>query len=63
LHGVTRPVEIEVEGVLKDGRLVVVGSTEIKFADYEIAQPRAAAVLTVDNHGTMEFQLVFIKAA
>jgi hypothetical protein len=32
LHGVTNTVEIEVEGALQDGLLVVVGSTEIQFA-------------------------------
>lgn len=61
LHGVTRPVEISIEGVLRGGQLIVVGSTDILFADYGISQPRAATVLSVENHGTMEFQLVFSK--
>jgi polyisoprenoid-binding protein YceI len=62
LHGVTKAIEMEVEGVLKDGRLVVVGSTVIQFADYNIEQPRAASVLSVDNKGTMELQLIFQHA-
>ena len=59
LHGVTNTVEIEVEGALQDGLLVVVGSTEIQFADYDIDQPVSMSVVSIEDHGTMEFQLVF----
>ena len=59
LHGVTRTVEIEVDGALQDGVLVVVGSTDILFADYDIEQPVSMAVVGIEDHGTMEFQLVF----
>ena len=62
LHGVTRTIEMEVEGVLKDGRLVVVGSTEIQFEDYNITEPRAASVLSIEDHGIMELQLIFEQA-
>jgi polyisoprenoid-binding protein YceI len=63
LHGVTRAVEIEVQALMQNSRLVVVGSTEIEFADFNISQPRAASVLSVEDHGTMELQLVFERAA
>lgn len=62
LHGVTREVQVEVQAVLQGGRLAVVGSTEIRFADFNIAQPRAASVLSVADRGTMELQLIFEKA-
>jgi polyisoprenoid-binding protein YceI len=62
LHGVTRSLEIEVQGLLQDGRLVVVGSTVIEFADYNIKQPSSASVISIEDHGTMELQLVFTKA-
>lgn len=62
LHGVTRPITMEVQGVMRDGLVVVVGSTIIRFADFNIAQPRAATVLSVADHGTLELQLVFQKA-
>jgi len=62
LHGVTRDVAIAVQAQLKDNFLVVVGSLEIVFADYNIAQPRANAVLSVENQGTMELQLFFKKS-
>jgi len=38
-----------------------VGSLEIRFADYDIAQPRAVIVLSVDDKGIMEVQLVLQK--
>jgi polyisoprenoid-binding protein YceI len=62
LHGVTKPIEMDVEGVIKDGKLVVVGSTVIQFADYNISQPSGASVLSIDNKGTMELQLIFQHA-
>jgi polyisoprenoid-binding protein YceI len=63
LHGVTRAVEIEVQALIQGNRLLVVGSTEIAFADFNISQPRAASVLSVEDHGAMELQLVFERAA
>jgi polyisoprenoid-binding protein YceI len=62
LHGVTRAVEIEVQGVIQNGQLVVVGSTVIQFADYDIDQPTSMSVVSIADHGTMELQLVFTKA-
>ncbi|MCC6236813.1 MAG: YceI family protein [Dehalococcoidia bacterium] len=59
VHGVERTVTIPLEGQLTSGRVVVVGTTEIAFADYGIAQPRAAAVLSVADKATLEIQLAF----
>lgn len=61
LHGVTRDVEIPVQAKVENGFIVVVGSLEIQFADYNIAQPRAVIVLSVEDRGVMEFQLVLQK--
>jgi polyisoprenoid-binding protein YceI len=58
-HGVTRPVLIELSGQLVDGFVVVVGSTEIQFVDFDIIPPTGFIVLAVDDHGIIEFQLVF----
>lgn len=62
LHGVTRDVMIPLKGQLAGGRVVVIGSLEIVFADYGIEQPRAILVLSVEDRGVMEFQLVFERA-
>ena len=59
LHGVTRQVEIQLEGQLTDGLVVVIASIEIVFADYDIEKPRAGIVISVEDRGIMEFQLVF----
>jgi polyisoprenoid-binding protein YceI len=63
LHGVTREVSIDLEGQFVNGLVAVVGSLDIKFADFGIAQPRSAAVLSIEDHGMLELQLVFQKAA
>lgn len=62
LHGVTREIRLEVRAVLQGGRLAVVGSTEILFADFNIARPRAALVRSVADRGTVEVRLVFERA-
>jgi polyisoprenoid-binding protein YceI len=59
IHGVTRPAEFALEGTLVDGRLVVVGSTEVTFSDYGVEVPSAPVVLSVADTGTVELQLLF----
>lgn len=59
LHGVTRQIRIPLEAQLVDGAIVVIGSAPVLFDDYEIEKPSAAIVLSVDDEGIMEFQLVF----
>ncbi len=63
LHGVTKPVSIDVKGQLQDGRVVIVGSTGIQFADYNMSRPQSLFVVSLDDHGIMEFQLIFAKGA
>ena len=62
LHGVTNSVSIALSGQFVDGLVVVVGSTEIALADYEIEKPTTARVFSIDDVGIMEFQLVFERA-
>jgi hypothetical protein len=40
----------------------VVGSLPILMADYDITPPNVGGFVSVEDHGTMEFQLVFVKA-
>ncbi len=58
IHGVTNPVEIELEGAAQDDRLVVVGSTSILLADYDIDAPEAPIVASVDEEAIIEFSLL-----
>ncbi|NNC74964.1 MAG: YceI family protein [Acidimicrobiia bacterium] len=57
IHGVTRSVTVPINGQLVGDTVVVVGSIEITFADYDIEKPTAGIVLSVDDVGEMEFQL------
>lgn len=62
LHGVTNPVTIALEGQYVDGLVVVVGATDIALADYDIEPPTGFRVLSIDDVGVMEFQLVLERA-
>ena len=62
LHGVTNPVSIDLQGQFVDGLVVVVGSTEIALADYDIEPPTGFRVLSIDDVGIMEFQIVLARA-
>lgn len=62
VHGVTKRVEIPVEGKITNGKLVVVGSLPVALADYSIEKPRVPLVLSIEDVGTMELSLVFAPA-
>jgi polyisoprenoid-binding protein YceI len=59
LHGVTKAVQIPVEADIAADVATVKGSIDILFSDYGIERPTSFAVLSVEDHGTMEFQLAF----
>jgi polyisoprenoid-binding protein YceI len=59
LHGVTKTVQVPIEARLSGDVVTVVGSIGIAFADYSIEPPVSFAILSVEDHGTMEFQLHF----
>ncbi len=61
IHGVTHQVSIPIEATLVKNRVVVVGSTDLTFADYDVAVPKSPVVVSADDHGTLEFQLLFTK--
>ncbi len=61
LHGVTQSVEFDLEAQLVDGTIVVVGSTDIVFADYGVEVPDGGPVISVDDFGILELQLLFIR--
>lgn len=63
LHGVTRTVEVPVQAQRSGDVVTVIGSIEIRFADYEIERPTSFLVLSIEDHGIMEFQLHFRRNA
>ena len=63
LHGVTQEVHIALEGQRIGDVVAVVGSLDIQFADYDIVAPTAFVVVSIEDHGVMEFQLLFGRAS
>lgn len=61
VHGVTNEVTFALQAQLIDGVVVVVGSTDIEFADYGVSVPTAPIVLSADDFGVVEFQLLFSR--
>jgi polyisoprenoid-binding protein YceI len=61
VHGVTNTVQIPLEAQLVNDVIVVVGSTDIVFADYDVEAPSAVIVLSVEDEGTVELQLFFSR--
>jgi polyisoprenoid-binding protein YceI len=61
LHGVTQRVEIPLEAQLSNGVVTVVGSLPVAFGDYGMTAPESMRVLSIDENGTMEFQLQFTQ--
>jgi polyisoprenoid-binding protein YceI len=62
LHGVTRDIQVPVRATLSGDVVTVTGSIEVQFADYDIEQPTSMLVLSIEDHGTIEFQLHFRHA-
>ena len=61
LHGVTRSVEIALDGTLVEGTIAVVGSLEVALADFDIEPPVGFRVLTIEDQGVFEVQLAFTR--
>jgi polyisoprenoid-binding protein YceI len=62
LHGVTRDVTIPLQARWSGDQIEVAGSLPIQFADYDISTP-TTFLATVEDHGTMELHLFFVKHA
>lgn len=61
IRDVTRPVDVDVEAQLADGVIVLVGSLEVEFADYGVSVPSAPVVLSAEDHGIVEMQLLLTR--
>ncbi len=62
IHGVTLPVEVPIEAQLTGDTIVVVASIPVVFADYDIASPSSLNLLSVEDNGVIEMQLLFTRA-
>ena len=61
IKGVTNPATFDLEAQLVGDSIVAVGSSEVVFADYGVTAPTAPIVVSVEDHGIMEFQLIFTR--
>ena len=61
IKGVTNTAVFDLQAQLVGDVIVVVGSSEVVFGDYGVPTPSSASVLSVDDHGVMEFQLYFAR--
>lgn len=62
LHGVTREVTFPLEAAIEGDVIVVTGSLDVPFADFDIEPPTSMSVLSVEDHGVIEVQLFFSRA-
>ena len=62
LHGTTRAVTFTLTAERKGAQIEVAGDIPVLFADYNIANPSFAGFVTTQDHGLLEFLLVFSKA-
>lgn len=61
IKGVTVRAVFDLEAQLVGDTIVAVGSTEVLFSDYGVTAPTSASVISVEDHGIMEFQLFFTR--
>jgi polyisoprenoid-binding protein YceI len=62
LHGTTRAVTFTLSAERKGSQIEVSGDIPVVFADYHIENPSYVGLVTTQNHGLLEFLLVFSKA-
>ena len=63
VNGITQPVVVDIEAQLVGNLIAVVGSVEITFEDFDVTVPQVPIVLSAEDHGIMEFLLLFERAS
>ncbi len=62
VNGVTNPTTFTMSALVRDdGFGVITGSTNIVFADFDVTPPSAPIVVSVDDNGIVEFQLIVAR--
>ena len=62
VHGVTRPVDLSVEGRWSGETIQVVGQLPVKMTDFQIEPPRFGPVISIEDSLNVDFNLVFERA-
>ena len=61
IKGVTNRAAFDLQAQLVGDKIVVVGSSAVVFSDYGVTAPTAPIVVSVEDNGIMEFQLIFTR--
>ena len=61
IKGVTNRVAFDLQAQLVGDRIVAVGSSAVVFSDFGVTAPTAPIVVSVEDNGIMEFQLLFTR--
>lgn len=61
LHGVTRSITVDLNASFNDETIAVAGSASVVLADYEIEKPTGLSVLSIEDQGTFELQLLLAQ--
>lgn len=61
VKGTTNRVAFDLQAQLVGDRIVAVGSSDVVFSDFGVTAPTAPIVVSVEDHGVMEFQLIFTR--
>ena len=61
VNGMTNPVEVEMEAQVAEGNILVVGTTNVVFADFGIEAPQVGPVVSIEDNGTVEMQVWFTQ--
>jgi polyisoprenoid-binding protein YceI len=62
VHGVTREVALDLQGVWSGSTIQVAGQLPVKMTDFQIEPPRLGPVLSIEDGLAVEFKLVFQRA-
>lgn len=62
VHGVTQPVEVDLQAQLVEDTIVVVGAMDVSFGDFGVSVPSAPIVLSADDFGVVELQLFLARS-
>ena len=62
LHGTTRAVTFTLTAERKGAQIEVSGQIPVLFSDYNIQSPSLAGFVTTQDHGLLEFLLVFTRS-
>jgi polyisoprenoid-binding protein YceI len=61
INGIARDVPLVLDAQIVGNTIVVVGSMEVTFGDYDVTVPSAIIVVSAQDHGIIEFQLLFTR--